>query len=327
MYGLDVGFLNILFDRDFVITAIAGVFAFATIVTIGLPLLERNSLGIRMKAVSERREELRARHQASLKQRTSLRTEPVTFMKQTIERLNLAKMLESEDTRDKLSQAGMRGQAPLTMFMFFRFVMPFIVFVAALAYLFLVTHFHWSPMMKFLAALGAGIFGFYMPDVFISNRIQKRQQSIMRAFPDALDLMLICVEAGMSIEAAFTRVASEIGSSSVELAEELGLTTAELSYLPERRVAFENLAKRCGHNGVKAVASALNQAEKYGTPLGQALRVTAQENREMRMQEAEKKAAALPAKLTVPMILFFLPCLFVVILGPAVMKVMHTLHH
>jgi tight adherence protein C len=327
MDGLDVGILNILFDRNFDITAIAGILAFATIVTLGLPLLERNSLGNRMKAVSERREELRAKHQAALKQRGTLRIEPVTFMKQTIERLNLAKMLESEDTRDKLSQAGMRGQAPLTMFMFFRFVMPFIVFVAALIYLFLVTHFTWSPMMKFLAALGAGIFGFYMPDVFISNLIQKRQQSIMRAFPDALDLMLICVEAGMSIESAFTRVASEIGSSSVELAEELGLTTAELSYLPDRRVAFENLAKRCGHNGVKAVASALNQAEKYGTPLGQALRVTAQENREMRMQEAEKKAAALPAKLTVPMILFFLPCLFVVILGPAIMKVMHTLHH
>jgi tight adherence protein C len=330
MYGsnLDVGFLSILFDRDFLITAIAGIFAFATIVTLGLPMLERSNLGTRMKAVSARREELRAKHQASLKQqRGSLRTEPVTFMKQTLDRLNLAKALESEGTREKLSQAGLRGQAPLTMFMFFRFVMPFIVFFVALFYLFVATHFTWAPSMKFAAALAAGILGFYLPDMFISNLIQKRQQSIMRAFPDALDLMLICVEAGMSIEAAFTRVGSEIGSSSVELAEELGLTTAELSYLPDRRQAFDNLAKRCGHSGVKAVAAALNQAEKYGTPLGSALRVTAQENREMRMQEAEKKAAALPAKLTVPMIIFFLPCLFVVILGPAVMKVMHTLHH
>jgi tight adherence protein C len=181
--------------------------------------------------------------------------------------------------------------------------------------------------MKLLAAFGAALFGFFLPDLFVSNAISKRQQSIMRGFPDALDLMLICVESGMSIEAAFTRVASEIGPQSVELAEELGLTTAELSYLPERRQAFENLAKRCGHSGVKAVAASLNQAEKYGTPLGQSLRVAAQENREMRMQEAEKKAAALPAKLTVPMIVFFLPCLFVVILGPAVMRVMQTLHH
>jgi len=130
----------------------------------------------------------------------------------------------------------------------------------------------------------------------------------------------------MSIEAAFSRVATEIGQSSAELAEELGLTTAELSYLPERRQAFENLARRCGHSGVKAVAAALNQAEQYGTPMGQALRVAAQENREARFQEAEKKAASLPAKLTVPMIVFFLPCLFVVIMGPAIMKIM-AMHH
>ena len=146
----------------------------------------------------------------------------------------------------------------------------------------------------------AAAVGFYLPDMFVSNQIQRRQTSIMQAFPDALDLLLICVESGMSIEAAFTRVAAEIGTQSIELAEEFGLTTAELSYLPDRRVAFENLAKRCGHPGVKAISAALNQAEKYGTPLGQALRVTAQENREMRMQEAERKAAALPAKLTVP---------------------------
>jgi tight adherence protein C len=324
----DVGIFSILFDREFVITAIAAVLAFATIVTLGLPLLARNQLGNRMKAVSERREELRLRHHAQFKQqRGSLRPAPVTFMKQTVERLKLSNLLESPDTRDKLAQAGHRGQAPLVAFMFFRFVMPFIVLAVTLVYLFLITHFTWSPLVKFMVAAAAALLGYYLPDLFVSNLIQKRQQSIMRAFPDALDLMLICVESGMSIEASFTRVASEIGPQSVELAEELGLTTAELSYLPERRQAFDNLAKRTGHSGVKAVAAALNQAEKYGTPLGQALRVTAQENREMRMQEAEKKAAALPAKLTVPMILFFLPCLFVVILGPAVMRVTATLHH
>jgi tight adherence protein C len=323
----DVGIFSILFDRDFVITAIAAVLAFATIVTLGLPLLARNQLGSRMKAVSERREELRARHHAQFNKRGSLRPAPVTFMKQTVERLKLSNLLESADTRDKLAQAGYRGQAPLVAFMFFRFVMPFIVFAAALIYVFLITHFTWSPLVKFLAAAAAALLGYYLPDLFVSNMIQKRQQSIMRAFPDALDLMLICVESGMSIESSFTKVAAEIGPQSVELAEELGLTTAELSYLPERRQAFDNLAKRTGHPGVKAIAAALNQAEKYGTPLGQALRVTAQENREMRMQEAEKKAAALPAKLTVPMILFFLPCLFVVILGPAIMKVMATIHH
>jgi tight adherence protein C len=325
---MDIGFFNILFDRDLMITVVAAVLAFATIVTLGMPLLERDALGARMKSVSARREELRQKHHAALKQRTALRADaPSSFMKSTLERFRLSTILESEDTRMKLTQAGLRGQAPLIAFMFFRFVMPFIVFVVALVYLFLITHFSWSTTIKLLAAAGAALFGFFLPDIFVSNRIAKRQQSIMRAFPDALDLLLICVESGMAIEAAFTRVASEIGQQSVELAEELGLTTAELSYLPERRQAFENLAKRCGHAGVKGVAASLNQAEKYGTPLGQALRVSAQENREMRMQEAEKKAAALPAKLTVPMIVFFLPCLFVVILGPAIMKVMHTFHH
>src|ERR1700723_1730403 len=149
----------------------------------------------------------------------------------------------------------------------------------------------------------------------------------MRAFHYALDLMVICVESGISIEASFGKVAGEVGTQSAELAEELGPTTAEPSNQPDRRQVFDNLTRRCGHSGVKAVAIALNQAEKYGTPMGQALRVTAQENREMRMQEAERKAASLPAKLTVPMIIFFLPCLFVVILGPAIIQVMHTLHH
>lgn len=324
---LDVGVFNLLFDPGFDATVIAGVFAFATVVTLGLPLLERNQLGARMKAVAERREELRQRHQANLAKRNSLRSEPVSFMKNTVEHFKLSRILESEDTRDKLARAGKRGQAPLIAFMFFRFVMPPVVFLVTLFYLFVMTHFQWSGMTKVLASVGAALFGFYLPDIFVSNLIQKRQESIMRAFPDALDLMLICVESGMSIEPAFTKVAAEIGGQSPELAEELALTTAELSYLPERSQAFDNLVRRCGHSGVKAVAAALSQAEHYGTPLGQALRVTAQENRELRMVEAEKKAAALPAKLTVPMILFFLPCLFVVILGPAIMRVMTTFHH
>ena len=151
--------------------------------------------------------------------------------------------------------------------------------------------------------------------------MQGRQTSITKAFPDALDMLLICVQSGMSAEAAFGKVAEEMGPQSLELAEELSLTTAELSYLQERRQAYENLGKRTGIAGVKAVATALTQAERYGTPVGQALRVMAKENRDMRMSEAEKKAAALPPKLTVPMIVFFLPVLFVVILGPALIQV------
>jgi len=325
---LDVGILNIFFDKQFLAVSAAAILAFATIVTLGLPFLERDTLGQRLKSVAARREELRAKHHAALSKRTSLRgIEPVGFMKKTLDDLNVAKMLESPDTREKLVRAGLRGQAPLVAFLFFRFIMPGVVFLVALLYLFFLAHLTWTPMMKVIAAFASALVGYYLPDVFVSNLTSRRQASIMRAFPDALDLMLICVESGMSIEGAFQRVAAEIGQQSVELAEELGLTTAELSYLADRRQAFENLGKRCGHSGVKAVSAALNQAEKYGTPMGSALRVTAQENREMRMQEAEKKAAALPAKLTVPMIVFFLPCLFVVILGPAIMRVMHTFHH
>ena len=163
--------------------------------------------------------------------------------------------------------------------------------------------------------------GHYAPNVYLTNATKKRQLSVRRAWPDALDLLRICVESGTSIEAAFRKVSEEIGLQSVPLAEEMALTTAELSYLSERRQAYENLGRRTGVEGVKAVAAALIQSERYGTPVSVSLRVLAQETRDMRMNEAEKKAAALPPKLTVPMILFFMPALFVVILGPAGIKV------
>ena len=324
---LSVGLLDVLFDKSFVATLMAAILAFATIATLGLPLAERDGLGQRLKSVAARREDLRAKHHAALNaKRGALRVEPTSYMKNTLERFKLTSLLESENSKDKLARAGFRGQAPLIAFMFFRFVMPPVVFLVMIFYLFVLTHLHYSLMIKLSAAFAGALVGFYLPDLWVTNTTTRRQQSIMRAFPDALDLMLICVESGMSIESSFTKVAAEIGTQSAELAEELALTTAELSYLPERRQAFDNLAKRCGHQGVRAVATALNQAEKYGTPLGQALRVTANENREMRMQEAERKAASLPAKLTVPMILFFLPCLFIVILGPAIIQIRHAMH-
>jgi len=243
-------------------------------------------------------------------------------MKRTVDNFNLEKLTQSPGMKEKLVRAGYRGQAPVIAFMFFRFVMPPVLFAGALVYLFGISTLAWSFNVKLLAAVGAAAAGYYSPDVYVTNRTQKRRDSIMRAFPDALDLMLICVESGMSIEAAFNKVAQEVGTQSADLAEELGLTTAELSYLPDRKQAFQNLADRCGHSGVKAVAAALIQSEKYGTPMGQALRVAALENREMRMSEAERKAAALPSKLTVPMMAFFMPSLFIVILGPVAIQVM-----
>jgi tight adherence protein C len=241
-----------------------------------------------------------------------------------VEKFNLTKWLAQEEAREKLVQAGYRGQAPYIAFLFFRMVAPVVAFLVALFYLFVVVELDQPATVKIGLCLGAAYGGLQVPYLFLKNRIAKRQLQIRRAFPDALDLLLICVESGMSIEAAFKRVSQEIGSQSIALAEELTLTTAELSYLQDRRTAYDNLAKRTDLEGVRSVCMALQQAERYGTPLAQTLRVMSQENRDMRMSEAEKKAAALPPKLTVPMILFFLPVLFVVILGPAAIKVMAT---
>jgi tight adherence protein C len=318
-------FVDLLFNRELVISVLAAIAVFATILTLTYPLLAGDRLASRLKSVATRREELRRQQREALNKKgtpASLRSTPVGFMKQTIEKLNLRNILESPGTKEKLARAGYRGQAAIYAFMFFRFVMPFFVFFATIVYLFVLSKYNLPSLGKVAIAFGGAFAGFYLPDLYVQNLIDKRIGSILKAFPDALDLLLICVESGMSVEAAFNKVASEIGSQSVELAEEFALTTAELSYLPDRRQAYENLSKRCAHPGVRAVCTSLIQAERYGTPLGTALRVMALENREMRMMEAEKKAASLPAKLTVPMIVFFLPALFVVILGPAAIKIM-----
>ena len=311
------------------ITALlAALAAVATVLTLAMPVLSPNVLDKRMKSVALEREKIRQRERERLargeKQKVALRASPKQYMQRVVERFNLSKWLAQEAAREKLIQAGYRGHAPYVAFLFFRLITPVLMFAVALFYLFVVVELEQPPMVKFGLCLVAAYGGMQVPYFFLKNRISKRQLSIKRAFPDALDLLLICVEAGMSIEAAFKRVSAEIGSQSIPLAEELTLTTAELSYLQDRKMAYENLAKRTDLDGVKSVCMALQQAERYGTPLAQTLRVMSQENRDMRMSEAEKKAAALPPKLTVPMILFFLPVLFVVILGPAAIRVMAT---
>jgi tight adherence protein C len=311
------------------ITALlAAVAAVATVLTLAMPVLSPDVLNKRMKSVALEREKIRQRERERLargeKEKVSLRQSPKQYMARIVERFNLTKWLAQEAARDKLIQAGYRGQAPYIAFLFFRLITPVIMFLTALFYLFVVLEWDQPAMVKIGACLAAAYAGMQVPYFFLKNRISKRQLSIKRAFPDALDLLLICVESGMSIEAAFKRVSAEIGSQSIPLAEELTLTTAELSYLQDRKSAYENLAKRTDLDGVKSVCMALQQAERYGTPLAQTLRVMSQENRDMRMSEAEKKAAGLPPKLTVPMILFFLPVLFVVILGPAAIRVMAT---
>jgi tight adherence protein C len=309
---------------QFLVTFLAAVSAFATVLTIALPLLERDRIGQRMKVMAVERDKMRAARMAEMAAKDGkgrLRQAPKGYMQQVVNALDLRSRFDNDEARNKLKMAGLRSQAHLVAYMFFRVALPPMLFVFSLIYLF-AAGFQYPPAVKMLISLGVGVAGFYFPNVFLENRVQKRQQSIRQAFPDTLDMLLICVQSGMSVEAAFARVAKEASSQSIELAEELSLTTAELSYLQDRRIAFENLGKRTGIPGVKAVATALIQAERYGTAVGQALRVMAKENRDMRFAEAEKKAAALPPKLTVPMIIFFLPVLFVIIMGPAVMQVM-----
>jgi len=313
-----------LHDTRLMMMLFAAVAAAATVMTLAMPLLATDSLAKRMKSVAIERERIRQRERERLAkgEKISLRQSPKQYMQDIVVRFNLSKWLGQEEARTKLVQAGYRGQAPYITYLFFRMVTPAVMMVVTLVYLFLVLHVEQPALLKIAVAIFAAYFGMHIPYLFLKNRIQNRQLQIRRAFPDALDLLLICVESGMSIEASFKRVSEEIGSQSIALAEELTLTTAELSYLQERRQAYENLAKRTDLDGVKSVCVALQQAERYGTPMAQTLRVMAQENRDMRMSEAEKKAAALPPKLTVPMILFFLPVLFVVILGPAAIRVM-----
>jgi len=308
------------------ITFGVGVLTFATVGTLAAPLAKRDTLGIRLKAVANRREELKRRSRDALKG-TSLRRVDETWYKRVVEKLQLTRLLEDPKVVDKLAEAGYRGPGPISTFYFFRLVMPFVVALLFAVYLFGVKTFGLSVNLRAaIAFLGLGV-GFYTPNIYLRNQAQKRTQAIAAVFPDALDLLLICVEAGMSIESALQKVGAEIGANSVELAEELGLLVAELSYLPERRLAYEGLAKRVNYPGVRSVMTAMIQAERYGTPLGNALRVMAKENRDLRMAAAEKKAAALPAQLTVPMILFFLPVLFIVILGPAIIHVQDVLGH
>ncbi|MCC0039579.1 MAG: type II secretion system F family protein [Brucellaceae bacterium] len=318
--------VNAITDPVFMISLLVGIAVFATVFTL-LPAFGGDPLKSRMKSVALERDELRAKQRARLaaeadRRRKGLREEKSAGMSSIVERLDLRRALVDESTLAKLKMAGFRGQNPLTRFLFFRLVLPFVFFALAAVYVFFMDGFpEQPPFIKLFICIVVAYAGFYAPVLYVSNRASKRKQSIQMAWPDALDLLLICVESGMSVEAAFRRVADEIGSQSVELAEEFVLTNAELSYLQERRQAYENLANRTGLETVKSVSQALIQAERYGTPVSHALRVLSSESRDMRMNAAEKKAAALPPKLTVPMILFFLPVLFAVILGPAGIQV------
>jgi tight adherence protein C len=317
--------MEALADPQTLISILAAIAIFATIITLAMPLLAKDDLGDRMKSVAIERDKIRARERARLAEeqgrKASLRQGDEGLFQNVVEKLNLKAALADENTFINLTMAGYRQKKHINIFLFFKVVLPIILLSLSLFYFFVVSPADRVPMMNVLFACAIGMAGFYLPSILVKNAVSKRQLSIKRAWPDGLDLLLICVESGMSLEASMKKVAVEVGLQSPELAEELTLTTAELSYLQERRQAHENLAKRTGLDQVKAVTMALIQAERYGTPLSTALRALSQESRDMRMAEAEKKAAALPPKLTVPMIIFFLPVLFAVIIGPAAIQI------
>lgn len=311
-------------DPGTLIALLVAIAVFATLYTVAVPFFERGDLNKRMKAVSTEREQIRARERArmNMDSKASLRSQNNHSVRQIVERFNLRKALVDDNTVNKLRAAGFRSENALNMFLVARFLLPFLFLALAAFWIFgLGNMAEKGAPVRVLVVVGIAYIGFYAPNIYISNLMGKRQHSIRRAWPDALDLMLICVESGISIEQGMRRVSEELGEQSPALAEEMVLTTAELSFLPDRRVALENLAIRTQIDLVRSVTQALIQADRYGTPISQALRVLAQEGRDERMNEAEKKAAALPPKLTVPMILFFLPVLVAVILGPAGIQV------
>lgn len=311
---------------DVVILALAALTVFASVVGLAYPLLKSDPLASRLNHVTKRREELSTQQKERLRttrrQRASNR---VGFMKMVLDRLKLQGQTTSRALRAKLARAGWRGQVPVITYVFARLTMPVALGLLAALILFGADKHGLSTNVKVLIGFGAAAIGYYIPGVFVANMIQRRQQELIRHFPDALDLMVLCVEAGLSLDAALTQVASDMVESAPVLAEELDLANAELALLGDRRAAFENLAERTGLEDFRSFVLALIQAERYGTSLGVILRVLAKENRAARMMRAEEKAGRLPATLTVPMITFFLPVLFIVLIGPAIIQTIRTL--
>jgi len=291
-----------------------------------LTFLKGGKRAKRIKAVmNQHRGDLSRKQMEGLQRPSAIRQQRgkphVELVKKLLGALNLQHVLASDNLRRELAQAGLRGRQVVAAYVSTRILMAIGAGIATLIMLGLMKKFPYPEFAKFIFAGIGAVVGFYLPKLLLANTVQKRQQEMTDAFPDALDLLVICVESGLGVEAAFSRVTEEIIESSPILAQEFGLLTAELAYLGDRRQAYTNFTNRTGLPSAKALSTALIQSEQYGTPVGVALKVLSTEKRAERMSEAEKKAAALPAKLTVPMIIFFLPVLFIVVIGPAAMQV------
>lgn len=274
----------------------------------------------RLRAVVQRREDLRKALRAENSRREGVLRKD--FLQQLALQLKNIPLLASAELKKNLLRAGMRQKEAMTTFSLFKLCMPFALFMLGLFLTSVIGLGGTQPAIKLLILLGMPVFGFMLPDIWLKNAIQKREEVLRKGLPDAFDLLVICAEAGLGLDAALDRVSREMAGSQKILAEEIGLTAVELGFLPDRRAALLGFAERVQLANVRALVNTLVQSEKYGTPLAQALRVLSAEMRDERMMRAEEKAAKLPATLTVPMILFILPTLFIVLLGPAIIKVL-----
>ncbi len=310
-----------------VLAALCSAGAIGVVVLIWLALLEHDNFKDRLKHISQHRSDLRdmeRRQNKKMTRRAGLAR--VSMMKQIVQKLKMAQGQKIDALRLKLARAGYRSRDMIFVFLFSKLAAPAGLAFLAFFFIFVVPLFKVKALMGIVLVVAGGVLGFLLPDIMIKNQTQKREVILRRALPDALDLLVICAEAGLSLDASLDRVSREIGAGCPELGEEIGLTSVELSFLPERSKALQNLADRVPVQGAMALANTLIQTEKYGTPLAQALRILSAEMREERIMAAEAKAAKLPATLTIPMILFILPPLFVVLIGPAVLKVMNMTH-
>ncbi|MFN4096601.1 MAG: type II secretion system F family protein [Sphingomonas sp.] len=308
-------------DVIYVATILAGIAAFSVLLAIYAAASVRDPMAKRVKALNERREQLKAGITASTSKRRAKLVQKNATTDRIRDFLSSLKVLQDSQVKTaqiKLMQAGIRSKDYAVAVIFGRMVMP-IVLGGTMAFLVYGTEMFadWTPLKAYGLVAGSAILAYKAPDIYLKNKIQKRSSAIRKGIPDALDLLVICAEAGLTVDAAFGRVAKELGKAYPELGEEFSLTAIELGFLTDRRQAFENLATRIDLDSVRGVVTTMIQTEKYGTPLASALRVLSAEFRNERMMRAEEKAARLPAIMTVPLILFILPVLFVVILGPA----------
>jgi tight adherence protein C len=309
---------------DNLLLVLMSAVAFMTVLAVWYGLIERDPMERRARVLADRRAELRG---SMLKDRSTSRRqqESLSAMRRVVKILKLMRSEQSSKLTERLLQAGLRNRDALTVFLFFKVAAPLLLGALAFFLVYLLEAGDLSPAGRLCAVLGGAVLGFFAPELYVSNLTSKRQLALSKGLPDALDLLVICAESGLALDVALERVANEIGNANSELAEELELTGIELGFLPERRQALLNLNRRTNLASIRGVVNTLLQTEKYGTPLSQSLRVLANEFRDQRLLRAEEKAARLPATLTVPMIVFILPVLFIVLIGPAIISVMDNL--